>query len=74
MPREFKPLRFFALMAVAVFAVCGVTAFYTHRAAYGRTAEERGHLLDWRKSERASAARREFAERCGIEHAGPETF
>ena len=28
-------------MAVAVFAVCGVTAFYTHRAAYGRTAEER---------------------------------
>lgn len=29
------------MMAVAAFVVCGVTAFYTHRAAYGRTAEER---------------------------------
>jgi flagellar biosynthesis/type III secretory pathway protein FliH len=41
MPREFKPVRFFVMMAVAVFVVCGVTAFYTHRAAHGRTAEER---------------------------------
>jgi|SRR5215831_19531602 len=41
MPREFKPLRFFVLMAFAAFVVCGVTAFYTHRAAHGRTAEER---------------------------------
>lgn|SRR5262249_49377457 len=41
MVREFKPLRFFVMMAVAAFVVCGVTAFYTHRAAYGRTAEER---------------------------------
>jgi hypothetical protein len=39
--REFKPLRFFVMMAVAAFIVCGVTAFYTHRAAHGRTAEER---------------------------------
>src|SRR5207247_9441093 len=38
---EFKPLRFFVMMAVAAFMVCGVTAFYTHRAAHGRTAEER---------------------------------
>lgn len=29
------------MMAVAAFIVCGVTAFYTHRAAHGRTAEER---------------------------------
>ncbi len=29
------------MMAVAAFMVCGVTAFYTHRAAHGRTAEER---------------------------------
>jgi len=29
------------MMAVAAFAVCGVTAFYTHRAAHGRTPEER---------------------------------
>ena len=29
------------MMAVAAFVVCGVTAFYTHRAARGRTAGER---------------------------------
>src|SRR2546430_6158591 len=41
MAREFKPVRFFVLMGVATFIVCGVTAFYTHRGAHGRTAEER---------------------------------
>lgn len=41
MPREFKPIRFFVMMAVVAFFVCGVTAFYTHRAAHGRTPEER---------------------------------
>ena len=41
MARQFKPVRFFVMMAVATFIVCGVTAFYTHRAAHGRTAEER---------------------------------
>jgi hypothetical protein len=41
MAREFKPIRFFVMMALAAFVVCGVTAFYTHRAAHGRTAEER---------------------------------
>jgi len=41
MAREFKPVRFFALMGLAAFVVYGVTAFYTHRAAHGRTAEER---------------------------------
>ena len=41
MAREFKPVRFFVMMAVAAFIVCGVTAFYTHRAKHGRTAEER---------------------------------
>jgi flagellar biosynthesis/type III secretory pathway protein FliH len=39
--REFKPVRFFVMMALAAFVVCGVTAFYTHRAAHGRTAEAR---------------------------------
>jgi hypothetical protein len=39
--REFKPVRFVALVGVAAFIVCGVTVFYTHRAAHGRTAEER---------------------------------
>ncbi len=41
MARQFKPVRFFVMMAVAAFVVCGVTAFYTHRAAHGRTPEER---------------------------------
>ena len=41
MARQFKPVRFFVLMGVAAFLVCGVTAFYTHRAAHGRTSEER---------------------------------
>jgi hypothetical protein len=41
MAREFKPVRFFVMMAVAAFIVCGVMSFYTHRAAHGRTAEER---------------------------------
>ena len=41
MVREFKPVRFFVMMGIAVFVVCGLTAFYTHRAAHGRTAEER---------------------------------
>ena len=34
-------MRFFVMIAVAAFVVCGVTAFYTHRAAHGRTPEER---------------------------------
>jgi hypothetical protein len=41
MAREFKPARFFVMMAAAALVVCGVTAFYAHRAAHGRTAEER---------------------------------
>jgi hypothetical protein len=41
MTRKFKAVRFFVMMAPAAFVVCGVTAFYTHRAAHGRTAEER---------------------------------
>ena len=41
MARQFKPVRFFVIMAVAAFVVCGVTAFYTHRAAHGRSPEER---------------------------------
>ena len=40
MAREFKPLRFFVMMATAAFVVCGVT-FYTKRAEHGRTAEGR---------------------------------
>src|SRR5215469_8449852 len=54
MAREFKPLRFFVMMAVAAFVVCGVTAFYTHRAAHGRTPEERsGYWIGERAGEQA---------------------
>jgi len=41
MAREFKPVRFFVMIALAAFVVCGVTSFYAHRAARGRTPEER---------------------------------
>ena len=41
MARQFKPVRFFVMMGVLAFLVCGVTSFYTHRAAHGRTPEER---------------------------------
>lgn len=34
-------MRLFVMMTVVAFVVCGVTAFYTHRAARGRTPEER---------------------------------
>jgi len=30
------------MMALTAFVLCGVTSFYTHHAAHGRTAEERG--------------------------------
>ena len=41
MAGPFKGVRFFVLIGVAAFIVCGVTVFFTHRAAHGRTAEER---------------------------------
>jgi len=41
MARQFKPVRFFVMMGAGAFVVCGVTAFYTHRAAHGSTAGER---------------------------------
>jgi hypothetical protein len=54
--REFKPVRFFVMMALAAFLVCGVTAFYTHRAAHGRTAEERSaYAIGLKAGEQAPA-------------------
>ena len=41
MAREFEPVRFFVLMGLAAFLVCSIAVFCTHRAAHGRTAEER---------------------------------
>ena len=41
MAREFKLGRFLVLVGVAAFVLCGGTVFCTHRAAHGRTAEQR---------------------------------
>jgi len=41
MIRQFKPVRFFLLIGLAAFIVCGVAVFYSHRTAHGTTAEER---------------------------------
>ncbi len=57
MAREFKPVRFFVLMGVAAFIVCGVTAFYTHRAEHGRTSEERSaYFVGEKAGEEAATA------------------
>jgi len=56
MARQFKPVRFFVLMGAAAFIVCGVTAFYTHRAAHGRTAAERAaYIIGEKVGEQAPA-------------------
>jgi hypothetical protein len=54
MAREFKPVRFFVLVAIVVFIASGVTAFYTQRAAHGRTPDERaGYAIGLRTGEEA---------------------
>src|SRR5213596_1778796 len=56
MAREFKPVRLFVMMAAAALIVCGVTAFYTHRAAHGRTAAERAaYIIGEKVGEQAPA-------------------
>ena len=56
MARQFKPVRFFVMMGVAAFLVCGVTSFYTHRAAHGRTSEERSAYVVGEKAGEEEAA------------------
>ena len=52
--RQFRPIRFFVMVAVLAFIICGVTAFYTHRAAHGRTTEERaGYAVGKKVAEEA---------------------
>ena len=56
MAREFKPVRFVMLMGLAAFVVFGVNAFYTQRAAHGRTAEERAaYAIGYEAGENAPA-------------------
>lgn len=56
MGTQFKPVRFFVMMGVAAFVVCGVTAFFTHRAAHGRTSEERSAYFAGEKAGEEAAA------------------
>ena len=54
MATKFKPVRFFVFMALLAFFAAGVTAFYTQRAAQGRTPEERaGYVTGLRSGEEA---------------------
>jgi len=41
MAREFKPIRFFVLIAIAAFLTCAAVAFFTKRAEHGHNAEQR---------------------------------
>jgi hypothetical protein len=74
MAREFKPVRFFVMMAVAAFIVCGVTAFYTHRAEHGRTLEARQAYWIGEKAGEQAHRDAKLPHACGIEHDGPEIF
>lgn len=56
MAREFKPIRFFILMALLTAIVCGVTAFYSQRAAHGHTSEERAAYAIGEKAGKEMAA------------------
>ena len=57
MAREFKPMRFFVMMGVAAFIVCGAVAFFTHRIEHGRTSEERSaYFLGEKAGEESGAA------------------
>ena len=45
-----RQLRFFVLIGLAAFVVCGAAVFCTHRGAHGRTAEERAAYEIGRKA------------------------
>jgi hypothetical protein len=56
MARQFQPVRFFVMIGVLAFFVCGVTAFYTLRAEHGRTPEERAaYAIGANAGERAAS-------------------
>jgi hypothetical protein len=60
MARQFKPVRFFVMIGLAAFAVCGVAVFYTHRGAPGRTVEERAAYEIGEKAGMEAPARAKF--------------
>ena len=75
MAREFKPVRFFVMMAVAAFIVCGVTAFYTHRAEHGRTSEERSaYSIGETAGEEAAAAGKQMPSAANLNMMAQQYF
>ena len=74
MAREFKPVRFFVLMAFTAFIVCGITAFYTHRAEHGRTSEERQAYEIGEQAGKQESRDTKLATPSGIKHDGSEIF
>jgi hypothetical protein len=57
MARQFKPVRFFVLMAIGVAIACGTVAFFNQRVAHGRSAEERaGYTIGERMGREAPAS------------------
>jgi hypothetical protein len=56
MAMQFKPVRFFILMAIAVFIAYGAVAFFNARVRHGRTPEERdGYAVGEKVGEQAPA-------------------
>ena len=74
MARQFKPVRFFVLMALLAFVVCGVTAFYTHRAAHGRTSEERAAYAIGEKAGEEAPMGATLPHGCRAQHDGAAVF
>ena len=74
MARQFRPVRFFVLIALAAFLVCGVTAFYTHRAAHGRTSEERAAYAIGEKAGEEAPMGAKLPTAAELEHDGPAVF
>src|SRR3954465_9123881 len=73
--REFKPIRFFVMMAIAAFIVCGVTAFYTERAKHGRTSEERSaYVIGRHAGEEAAAAGKQLPTPAALNMMAQERF
>ncbi len=49
-----RPVLFFVLVTLVVGITCAVSSFYTHRAAYGRSSDERaGYAIGQKAGEEA---------------------
>ncbi len=63
------------MMGVAAFIVCGVTAFYTHRAEHGRTSEERSaYSIGEKAGEEAATAGQQMPTAADLNMMAQERF